>query len=686
MAEAKNKSLDVKNEVISDISSSKLSFADDIFQISFNAGEAIIPFIPLIGRASTAISDIIQIYKQSQYNKKICSSLLDRARLAEIAIDQLIRRRKDKNKIKEFKDITYYNHFFRFVDVLVKIRNFTKDISQLRKISRVYKSTDIKEKFESLTTEYDNAMKDLKFSIIIDNAVQRQMDQESLKSDIEEVQKSIKKMDRDLNEKIDLIYEEVQEVRKSKDDKDHEVKKIESTKLTDPAEGRKGDTRGSVKRRIFMNSIEVACKPIKDTPQREVAMLKKVTQSPNIIQFYGLTTYDGNDIMILEWAEYGNLQEYYSKNKGIIDWETKLNYALDICRGIAYLNALEIYHHNLRCKNVMLTKKNTAKLTGFGLSRDMNKSTTSLGDSLDVCCWTAPEKLKDIKFRYNHKCEIFGFGMLLWELAFEKRPYENKEDKDIESFVIKGGREEILFDSASPETTKIQKGFEKIIRGAWNQDPDCRTSISKLLNDLDALTMSGQEENNNNGNENPNYEDDFDFGFDSLNEELEPIPLKEGVEAYYAKDYENAWKCFERQAELNNSIGKHWKARYLWERKNNHEDKMTAFTLFKEAADDDVAEAQYYYACVLKDSKYKKVNPEDDFLKYLQSAANNGNGPAQFQIGEAYYKGIPKRGFEKDLEKAMIWYKRAALQGYDKAEKKLKELNVNLDGRLMISQ
>jgi hypothetical protein len=63
--------------------------------------------------------------------------------------------------------------------------------------------------------------------------------------------------------------------------------------------------------------------------------------------------------------------------------------------------------------------------------------------------------------------------MLLWELAFEKKPYENKEIDQISDYVIGGGREEIDFGLASPEIEKVQKGFEKIIRAGkllWCKD------------------------------------------------------------------------------------------------------------------------------------------------------------------------------------------------------------------------
>jgi hypothetical protein len=59
--------------------------------------------------------------------------------------------------------------------------------------------------------------------------------------------------------------------------------------------------------------------------------------------------------------------------------------------------------------------------------------------------------------------------MLLWELVFERKPYEDMDFEKISEYVISGGREKIQFDKidlALPGSsdTKIQKGFEEIIR------------------------------------------------------------------------------------------------------------------------------------------------------------------------------------------------------------------------------
>jgi hypothetical protein len=58
--------------------------------------------------------------------------------------------------------------------------------------------------------------------------------------------------------------------------------------------------------------------------------------------------------------------------------------------------------------------------------------------------------------------------MLLWELAFERIPYENMSAYEIKEHVKKGGRENIRFGQATPNKQRIQKGLEEIITSGKN--------------------------------------------------------------------------------------------------------------------------------------------------------------------------------------------------------------------------
>ncbi|GBC02946.1 hypothetical protein RclHR1_00490032 [Rhizophagus clarus] len=158
----------------------------------------------------------------------------------------------------------------------------------------------------------------------------------------------------------------------------NESKEMDSSRLIKPTVGRENDTRGrsrgKTKRRIYMNAVEVACKTI-NIPEKILRKYKMTTffdylyKSYSIIKYYSiLWTFD------LRWCySYGFRMGWTWNFKRInkIPSKLKLSYALDICRGVAtvtYLNALNVYHHDLKCSNVMVTEKHVAKLSHFYLS------------------------------------------------------------------------------------------------------------------------------------------------------------------------------------------------------------------------------------------------------------------------------------------------------------------------------
>ncbi|CAG8848757.1 24621_t:CDS:1, partial [Racocetra persica] len=104
--------------------------------------------------------------------------------------------------------------------------------------------------------------------------------------------------------------------------------------------------------------------------------------------------------LVTEWAEYGTLREYYEMKNPDITIRARL--ALEIARGLNYLNAYKIFHHDVRSENVLVDYLEHAKITNFEWSRDFKESSF-----MEIIRYMAPEKIKDNKTRYNSKCEVF---------------------------------------------------------------------------------------------------------------------------------------------------------------------------------------------------------------------------------------------------------------------------------------
>src|SRR5687768_4541827 len=103
--------------------------------------------------------------------------------------------------------------------------------------------------------------------------------------------------------------------------------------------------------------------------------------------------------------------------------------------------------------------------------------------------------------------------MLLWELLFEKIPYEDWDVTRIKEHVLDNKREKITFGRANPNIQKLQQNYAKIIVSgkiiniyiyilgirkviyklkkksplAWQDDPILRASLQQIFLDLHAL-------------------------------------------------------------------------------------------------------------------------------------------------------------------------------------------------------
>ncbi|RHZ75816.1 hypothetical protein Glove_209g127 [Diversispora epigaea] len=671
-------------------------------------GEAVKPFVPLIAAVTFVISEIVAVYETVQYNKKICNSLMDRVNTAEAAIKTLKRRQTENEK--NFRNQEYYQSFIRFVNIMERIKAFMVDVSNLNKYQKFLHSSSVKSTFNSLSKDFDKVMTELHFTMAIANDEQKRIDQFALDSDNADMAKFLERIEGgiiDQDQKINIVLREVSLMKgklehQNKINDDIKADKIKSTELSDPLMSKPTDCRGRNFRIIkkMYKKFEVACKPIdlqnsepKEAAkiQGHLAILGKLRDSPNIIRFYGLSKTENLDVMVFEWADYGSLKELYCKFD--IAWHVKVQIALGICRGLAFLHSCEILHHDIRCDHILMYIGLIPKIAKFNYSRMVDGPTTDMKDVTGIMHWMAPEKLRDSAKNpvpYTFKCEIFSFGMLLWELVFEKIPYEKWDILKIKEHVLDGNREKITFGKDSPDVERLQKDLAKIIVSAWQGDPAIRASLQNIFMNLvqladehctpdkefdkrllpdKTLDLDGSRSvsiSDEGGLELPDM--DMDFNIDKI---TQIIPLKEGIAAHRKKEHAEAWKCFLAHANLGNATAKYWKGYYLWEGIQVGKDRKQASDLFKEAADDEIADAQLRYAFSLVDNPLVNFDREI-FLKYITKAADNNNPTAQFNLGDVYLHG--KLEQKKDVELGKKYLRLAALNNQPSAKELLQKL------------
>ncbi|ETP42608.1 TKL protein kinase [Phytophthora nicotianae P10297] len=164
---------------------------------------------------------------------------------------------------------------------------------------------------------------------------------------------------------------------------------------------------------------------------------------PKIVHFIGVTWSSMIDIsMVMEYMPRGDLSTmlqqqlqrelrdeyardgyswFHSVGEGQ-NLKCKSLIALDIAEALVYLHSFEspIIHRDLKPKNVLLSDTWEAKLTDFGISRELDEDQTMTAE-IGTVSWIAPEVLRGE--HYSEKADVYSFGVILTELDTCRRPY-----------------------------------------------------------------------------------------------------------------------------------------------------------------------------------------------------------------------------------------------------------------------
>ncbi|CAB5375658.1 unnamed protein product [Rhizophagus irregularis] len=367
-----------------------------------------------------------------------------------------------------------------FVAILEEIKGFIQDVAHLSGYRKFISNDIIKVRFQQLITDFDSIVSDLQLIMFIANEEKRKKDIDTLQKDINEMTRFLEKINGKSSEKgFNPI-----------------INRIDSNELKEPIGGSQPVVSSRNKHEIhkkLYRGQDVACKLIAEEQNKS----DKSDKSPETVP--PISSRDGSVLGVFGWAENGNLRELYEKFD--IEWPRKLTIAINICRGIIFLHGCQILHRDIRCENILITENLEPKISNFEYTYALQANTSDIRQITQIIRWLAPEKMNSKKGEegnvpYTIQCEIFSFGMLLWELAFQKVPYIDMEISEIQNHVLSGKREHLNFPLSS---YGVEKEYGNIIKAAWLSDPSLRPELNYLFDVLEDLSSTFISEDSNRG-------------------------------------------------------------------------------------------------------------------------------------------------------------------------------------------
>jgi len=188
---------------------------------------------------------------------------------------------------------------------------------------------------------------------------------------------------------------------------------------------------------------------------------------------------DGNENLkggyfhiVMEACLGGSLKYQIEKNNGF-DEDTAKYYAAEILIALNKMHSREIVYRDLKPENVLLRKDGHSVLADMGTAEKM-KNGKMKKRRIGTPFYWAPEVAG--KKEYNERCDIFTWGIVIWEMITGKNPYKTlAEEKNIDGAKVM---------KMQPAFSKaFSKELKKLLEKVLEIDQDERlTDIPTIMN------------------------------------------------------------------------------------------------------------------------------------------------------------------------------------------------------------
>ncbi|CAI2166339.1 8758_t:CDS:2 [Funneliformis geosporum] len=178
-------------------------------------------------------------------------------------------------------------------------------------------------------------------------------------------------------------------------------------------------------------------------------------------------------VIMMQFANNGNLRNYLKKNYSIITWDRKLLILQYIAGGLKSLHALGLIHKNLHSNNILLHEE-IPLIGDFGLCRPVDKFDEK-EEIYGVLPYVAPEVLRTKV--YTKESDIYSFAFIMWEMCTYLPPLcERSHDTNLVLEIFHGLRPKIL--EGTPRT------FARFMKLCWDTNPSKRPTAEEVYNTL----------------------------------------------------------------------------------------------------------------------------------------------------------------------------------------------------------
>ena len=142
---------------------------------------------------------------------------------------------------------------------------------------------------------------------------------------------------------------------------------------------------------------------------------------PNVVAVIDAGEDGGHPYIVFEYVEGETLKQRINR-VGALDAQEAIAYAIEIARGLTVAHARRLVHRDIKPQNVLIDSEGRAKLTDFGISRQLEQDgMTATGRVLGTTDYVAPEQA--MGHPVDQRSDIYQLGVVLYEMLTGEVPF-----------------------------------------------------------------------------------------------------------------------------------------------------------------------------------------------------------------------------------------------------------------------
>jgi WD40 repeat protein len=157
--------------------------------------------------------------------------------------------------------------------------------------------------------------------------------------------------------------------------------------------------------------------------KQEAVIWAQVSGHPNVLPIIEADIYDGQVVIVSEYAPGGSLQGWLQKHGGRApSIEAAVEMTTEILDGLGYLHEQRIIHRDIKPDNILLQRE-TPRLADFGIARVFKTDSHSKNLS-GTFAYMAPEAFDG---KRNEQTDVWSVGVILYRMLAGHLPYGQED-------------------------------------------------------------------------------------------------------------------------------------------------------------------------------------------------------------------------------------------------------------------